>query len=208
MCLQVHYRKVHHYEDDVMPPIHREKSLDEYCNNSLTLFASEKKTGHKVSSTNVSNSSVTDSSQVQRVSEGSPHSNGSTSSDTFEDSNNVRQQPLSSPISFTTRMSGNAKPDCMHSINVTNSNTVMYDDCSQVKFCNAEMKVTAPSFRKGVFNDIKMGIHNSSQDHPGTVYAHRDVKTIHNHSHLPSTSCQISDQPQFESASISSLFQE
>ena len=194
-----------------MPPIHREKSLDEYCNNSLTLFASEKKTGHKTSSTNVGNLSAPDSTQVQRVSEGSPHSNGSTSSDTFEDSNNVRKQPLSSPTSetsFTTRMSGNAKPDCLHSINVTNSNTVLYDDCSQVKFGNAEMKVTASSFRKSVLNDIKMGIHNSSQDHPGTVYAHRDVKTIHNHSQLPSTSCQISDQPQFESASISSLFQE
>ena len=33
--LQVHYRKVHHYTDETMPPIHREKSIDKYCQESL-----------------------------------------------------------------------------------------------------------------------------------------------------------------------------
>ena len=35
ILFQVHYRKVHHYNDDAMPAIHREKSLDEYCNESI-----------------------------------------------------------------------------------------------------------------------------------------------------------------------------
>ena len=195
---------MHHYEDEVMPPIHREKSLDEYCNNSNAIPTVVKKTS--TTSRNAIHSSITEETRTKRVSEGSSHYNCSSSSDPFE-SSNANPSLSSPPISKSSfaSVSGNVKSDCLHHVNSQSVNCVIHNS-SEVKFNDVGTKVNNPMLEKGVLNDIKMEMHGQNQEHPCGIYAQKDIKTIPNHPNISSNNCQITDEPHFQQTTISNLF--
>ena len=194
-----------------MPPIHREKSLDEYCNNSnAVVITPDNKSAYNTAARNAIRFSTAEETRTKRVSEGSSHSSSSSSSDPFESSS--INQSLSSPISKSSfsSVAGNVKTDCLYSLNVTNSsnNLVIHNSASEMKFNNIGTKVNNSILQKRVLNDMKMEMHETNQEHPGVIYAQKDIKTIPSHPNFPSANCQITDKSHFQSTTISNLFQD
>lgn len=70
-CLQVHYRKVHRYRDSEMPPIRRDKTLDEYCKESLSSSTSTSASASTSSSASASQTAATNTVENTQRSESS-----------------------------------------------------------------------------------------------------------------------------------------
>ena len=139
-----------------MPPIHREKSLDEYCSGSSAINTATNKR-------NIWNSTVTNSLQLspppdatraKRVSEGSSNSNCSSSSDIVE-TDSLKASPI--PKNTFNSEACSVKSDCMYSTNNINSSSDILNTSGEIAFQNgAHNKVYNQMVVKTVLNDIKM----------------------------------------------------
>ena len=174
-----------------MPPIHREKSLDEYCITSNASNQMKNKRNQIWNSTNnakMARLSVPmdeDSSRTKRVSEGSSNSNCSSSSDNHAESNNMLQSPPASKnnLAYSCSSSSNSgmKSNRLYSSNNSNSNfqnchsndSIPYSDSVENKSINC-MKA------KAVINDIKMEL-KDAQHHE----QHRDFYFQNNSKETP-----------------------
>ena len=186
---------MHHYDDEAMPAIHREKSIDEYCNSSNTTVASSNKanvwSGYAKNGLQLSPSNAAERSK--RVSEGSSNSNCSSSSDNFE-GNNTNASPNSKRV-FNNTPRG-LKSDCLYPSDIV-SPSVTINNPSQMQFNEAERKVNDSIVGKKVLNDVKMEMDNLAHDHQErNTY---EQKPIQENLDFPSCNFQATGIPQFQS---------
>ena len=178
-----------------MPPIHRDKSLDEYYSGSKTtkLQSPQKKNGW--SSASIINplqlSPSNDGKHTKLVSEGSSNSNCSSSSS----SDNTGDKTVSKSISKVMANSNtcSAKEDCVYAppINNTSSsgclrystNDVAHND-TQSRFHKSESRVN-----KNSFNNMKLETKEIDMEHH--VMKHEPSLFQRDQSHLYSMSDNI-----------------
>ena len=176
----MHYRKVHHYNDEAMPPIHREKSLDEYCITSNASNPIKNKRNQIWNSTNnakMARLSVPmdeDSSRTKRVSEGSSNSNCSSSSENYAESNNRLQSPPApkNNLGYNSCSSSNGiKSNRLYSSNNSNSNFLSSHSNDSLAFSDSVVNKSINCMKaKAVINDMKMEL-QGTQHHE----QHRDL---------------------------------
>ena len=168
-----------------MPPIHREKSLDEYCINSNANNLMKNKRNQMWNPTNgkmvqlSAPSDNEDATRTKRVSEGSSNSNCSSSSDNFADGNNCLQSsPASKNTAYSSSTSSSViKSDCLYSSSTTNSNFINSHSPDNVPLSDSVDNKNTNCMRiKTVLNDIKMELQDVHQEHHNNYYFQNDSK--------------------------------
>ena len=154
-----------------MPPIHREKSLDEYCITSNANNPMKNKRNQIWNSTNnakmarLSVPMEEDSLRTKRVSEGSSNSNCSSSSDNYAESNNRLQSipATKDNIAYSCSLSSSGiKSNRLYSSNNSNSNFLSsHSNDALASSDSVENKSINCMKAREVINDIKMELQDT-----------------------------------------------
>ena len=192
-----------------MPPIHREKSLDEYCNDSNANITAENKAAHGITVKNATFPLInTVGTRTKNISEGSSHSNSSSLSDPLESSSGNTTTSSCSPISrgSLTKISQQINTDCSSPDNVAYASSIINEPtCSNVN--GVSHKVNSSDFSKGDLANIKMEIHDVNQDITNPIISQIDTNEIDNSQNFHHHNCQIMESVNFQATTIPSIFQ-
>ena len=186
-----------------MPPIHREKSLDEYCNNSNVNVPTNKRNSWNSAVKNGIQLSPPDATRTKRVSEGSSNSNCSSSSDTFE-ANNLKPSPIPKNT-LSNASSCSLKSDCLYASSNSTSNGLIHNS-AEMQFNNIENKVKSSVTSKHVLNDIKMEMQDLNQEHCSDVFFQKELKPIQTPQNFGTDNFSISETANFSPASLPNQF--
>ena len=197
-----------------MPPIHREKSLDEYCitSNANNLMKNKRNqmwnTTKNGKMARLSVPTEEEASRTKRVSEGSSNSNCSSSSDNYTESNNGLQTPpapKNNPGYSCSSSSSGMKSSCLYASNNTNSNILSSQSTDIIPYSDSVgNKDTNCMKAKTVLNDIKMELQETQQNRE--YYFQNNSKQIQLQQNYASNTFQFPTTSNFQSTNLQSQF--